>query len=563
LAFVNDQKFTVDKILFDTGALDQNYISSKLAKLLESAGATIEKIDSFVRLGDSKTTIAIKNKVTVKVGFTSKKGLVTAVTDFHILDNGYDMIVGLPTITSHFIAVLVEALLSDCSDSHFQALIHRFFLVDNSDLLEPFSLSKEEAPEENDDEVPLACCFSDALFFLGKSHEVQVQEYIDQLPSQISDGMLENCPKIMDLMMSKGMKVYIPQNWEGISGMEPIELDWDESLVPNELIPPRRHINPKLFATAKEEYFRLLGPFFRPSTSNICSPLVVAGKATYPFIRLCGDYSTGVNNWLKRHYSYIPNVQHILATIAGYKLFADLDLIAAFHQIKIAALSSRRLSVQTPWGQAEPMFMPEGVSSAPAFLQDVVRKIFHDFPDWLIYIFDNILILANTYEELYERIEMVFDRCIERNVYLKISKSFIGFTEVKFFGYKCTGSNWSLDEDRKQGIVNIPFPTTQKEARSFLGCGVFFQPFTENYAVKAEKLYDMTKDDFNWDKSTWIIDYEGHFNTLKNSMVNCIELFFPDYSLEWILRTDASDYAWGAALYQIFIGADVRRFYSL
>jgi len=44
-------------------------------------------------------------------------------------------------------------------------------------LLEPLSLSKGEAPEESDDEVPLACCFSDALLFLGKSHEVQVQKY--------------------------------------------------------------------------------------------------------------------------------------------------------------------------------------------------------------------------------------------------------------------------------------------------------------------------------------------------------------------------------------------------
>jgi hypothetical protein len=40
---------------------------------------------------------------------------------------------------------------------------------------------------------------------------------------------------------------------------------------------------------------------------------------------------------------------------------------------------------------------------------------------------------------------------------------------------------------------------------------------------------------------------------LKEGIRNSITLFFPDYSLVWVLRTDASDIACGAVLYQVYI----------
>jgi hypothetical protein len=63
----------------------------------------------------------------------------------------------------------------------------------------------------------------------------------------------------------------------------------------------------------------------------------------------------------------------------------------------------------------------------------------------------------------------------------------------------------------------------------------------------------MVHNDFNWDKKTWSVDYEAVFEKLKEGIRNSITLFFPDYSLVWVLRTDASDIACGAVLYQVYI----------
>ena len=46
---------------------------------------------------------------------------------------------------------------------------------------------------------------------------------------------------------------------------------------------------------------------------------------------------------------------------------------------------------------------------------------------------------------------------------------------------------------------------------------------------------------FNWDKDTRKVDYVKAFEGLKEAIQAAMALHFPDYELEWIMRTDASD----------------------
>jgi hypothetical protein len=58
------------------------------------------------------------------------------------------------------------------------------------------------------------------------------------------------------------------------------------------------------------------------------------------------------------------------------------------------------------------------------------------------------------------KLEMFIDRSIQFNVKLKFSKTWLGFTEVKFFGYICRHKSYGLTDDRKKAILDIPFPDT-------------------------------------------------------------------------------------------------------
>jgi hypothetical protein len=131
-----------------------------------------------------------------------------------------------------------------------------------------------------------------------------------------------------------------------------------------------------------------------------------------------------------------------------------------------------RLSVQTPWGLFRPLFLPEGVGPASGILQKCVMDIFSDFDPWTIAIFDNLLILAHSYEDAYEKLQIILQRCSETNVILKFSKSWIGFSSATFFGKKGT---FELSEDRKASIMSIPMPTISKQCSDSKGQPYFFR----------------------------------------------------------------------------------------
>jgi hypothetical protein len=198
--------------------------------------------------------------------------------------------------------------------------------------------------------------------------------------------------------------------------------------------------------------------------------------------------------------------------------------------------------------------MPEGISPGSLILQETVRKIFGDFDEWMIIIFDNLLILAKDASDAEAKFEVFLDRCIEWGLCMKMSKTWVGFNKVNFFGYECKHKKYELTQDRKDTLREIPFPSGKnklKQIRRALGVGVFFKPFIQNYSTLTAKLTDMTKKDFNWeDESTWKADYRKEFDEFKEALQKTSALYYPDYTAEWTLRTDASEYGMGAVLLQ-------------
>ena len=148
----------------------------------------------------------------------------------------------------------------------------------------------------------------------------------------------------------------------------------------------------------------------------------------------------------------------------------------SFHQFLLDDETSANLSIQTIWGFVRPRFMPEGISSASMLLQRTVLSAFADFDAWMVAIFDNFLISADNYPDLIARLKIFFARCKERNIILKMTKSWFGVKEVKFFGFHLKDHLVSLSDKRKQGIQKLIMPTNQKLMQSFMGHINFLDP---------------------------------------------------------------------------------------
>ncbi len=106
----------------------------------------------------------------------------------------------------------------------------------------------ETIPQE-DLECADPCAFPSPLHFLQMSHEEAYTEFLGQLESHVSEE-LRNSTDILNYLKQEGFEVFIPRNWTGIKGIEPLEFEWREDM-PNEFKPKTRFINPKLFENAK------------------------------------------------------------------------------------------------------------------------------------------------------------------------------------------------------------------------------------------------------------------------------------------------------------------------
>jgi hypothetical protein len=556
-----DMEDIMIKVLMDTGALCANYVSKHLVDdirttLLEENN--IIKQRTRISLADDSKRVTSEEKVILTIQIIGKTTKQMYKGEFIVLNMGEnDVIIGLPAILEElwdFFKGELEFTRHTKRQSGISLLALDMTKEYDGELTQPWQFrSGEEAPEEQ--EVPLPAQFEFASSFLGKSREEAVQEYKDMFDEHIDPEFRANT-SVEALLLGKGLKVFVPNNWEGIKGIEPLRIEFSPEL-PKVMKPRSRPINPRLYDTAYKEFKRLLGYFYEESRSPVASPLVIAPKATKPFIRFCGDYSP-INKYIPTGHYTIPIIRHELDTIIGYKLFLDIDLTNAYHQISLHPETSAYLSVQTPWGQFQPKFMPEGIGPGSSILQETVRKIFGSF-EWAIVIFDNVLILAHDYQDAFVKLETFLDKCIEHNVILKFAKTWLGFKKVKFFGYECTHNTLKLTDDRKQAIMEIPFPATGnkcKKVRSLLGCGVMFTPFVANYSELVANLTDMTKASFNWDETTWKHNYRQQFLNFKEGLLKACAVFYPDYSLQWILRTDASEYGIGAVLIQVSVKSD-------
>ncbi|MFN9957678.1 MAG: hypothetical protein ACK55I_31615, partial [bacterium] len=82
-------------------------------------------------------------------------------------------------------------------------------------------------------------------------------------------------------------------------------------------------------------------------------------------------------------------------------------------------------------------------------MQSRVQEIFNGFEDWTIAIYDNILVLAMDYDDAFEKLKSIIDRCEKYNVFLKFSKTWLGFTHCEFFGFRCEQGKYQLTDKRK------------------------------------------------------------------------------------------------------------------
>ena len=100
-----------------------------------------------------------------------------------------------------------------------------------------------------------------------------------------------------------------------------------------------------------------------------------------------------------------------------------------------------------------------------------------------------------------------------------------------------------MEQAKLDKVASYPCPKSIKDVRAFLGLCNYYRRFVKGFANIARPLNELLQKDTEFQ---WTEECSNAFNTLRKHLTSePIVLKFPDFSKQFILYTDASDYAIG------------------
>ena len=291
-----------------------------------------------------------------------------------------------------------------------------------------------------------------------------------------------------------------------------------------------------------------------PSNAAWLSPIVLVNKPNGSK-RMCLDFRR-VNQHLAADIHPLPRLDDLVNTASGHKFYATLDLKDAYFQITLDE-ESRDL---TTFSDGVTLYrfcrLPFGLSCAPAIFTRKIVEILTPLlkKGWMRNYLDDLILFANTYEELVERLEQTFQLLEGCGIKLNLDKCELVKTKVKFLGHIVSESGSQPDPKNVQAIDEMEPPKKVKEVRRFVGMASFYRKYVPNFSQLVSPLTALTKNNIPFQ---WSDECQQAFVTVKAKLKQSPTLVKYCPELPLTLVTDASDDCVGGVLHQTQPNGDV------
>jgi len=138
--------------------------------------------------------------------------------------------------------------------------------------------------------------------------------------------------------------------------------------------------------------------------------------------------------------------------------------------------------------------MPFGLSTAPGTFQRFMDLTMCGltYESVLVYL-DDLIIIANSFEQLMGRFETVLGRLHAANLKLNCSKCELFKRKVSFLGHIISGDGIEVQPEKIEFVRCWPIPKSLTEVRSFLGLASYYRRFIRGFSVIAAPLYKLMR----------------------------------------------------------------------
>ncbi|GJZ39275.1 reverse transcriptase domain-containing protein [Tanacetum coccineum] len=238
----------------------------------------------------------------------------------------------------------------------------------------------------------------------------------------------------------------------------------------------------------------------------------------------------------------------MIERLAGNEFYYFLDGFLGYFQIPIDPQDQEKTTFTCPYGTFAYRRMPFGLCNAPGTFQRCMMAIFHDMIEKTMEVFmDDFLVFRDSFDSCLSNLEKMLKQCEDTNLVLNWEKCHFMCREGIVLGHKISKSGIEVDRAKVDVIAKLPYPTTVKGVRSFLGHAGFYRRFIQDFSKIARPMTHLLEKETPFVFSKDCIDA---FQTLKKKLTEASILVVPDWNLPFELMCDASDFAIGAVLGQ-------------
>jgi hypothetical protein len=288
----------------------------------------------------------------------------------------------------------------------------------------------------------------------------------------------------------------------------------------------------------------------RPSVSPWGTNVIFAKKKDGS-LRFCVDYR-GLNDATIRNSYPLPHTEDLFDRLQGARYFSKIDLRTGFFQIWLAEGDREKTAFRTRYGHFEWTVLPMGLTNAPATFQHLMNNTFRDMLDRCVLAFlDDIVVYSRTLEEHRRDVHATLTRLREAGLYAKRNKCELFKHEIEFLGHHVGRDGLRVMQDKIRGVQSWPTPRNASELRSFLGLSGYYRRFVAGFSGRAAPLHDLTHT-AEGRRFEWQPRHQAAFDSLKAALTAAPVLQLSDPDRQYVVDTDASDYAVGAVLQQDF-----------
>ena len=233
--------------------------------------------------------------------------------------------------------------------------------------------------------------------------------------------------------------------------------------------------------------------------------------------------------------------------MAGAKVFSKIDLIGAYHQMRIKEEDCPKTAIRTRFGSFEWRVLTFGLTNAPASFTRLLSTLLRELNgECLVMFLYDVLVYSTSLQEHGKHLRQLLSILRKNELYAKQSKCVIGVSEVDFMGYQVNEKGIATQRRLVDAVRNWPTPRSVHDVQRFIGLANYYRKFILGYARILQPVSDLVRTkEFVWTKAQ-----QDAFDAIKRALTSAPVLIHPDPNETFTVTTDASKYAVGATLSQ-------------